>query len=241
MKSEEGSEGAEYEDVDAGMEDAKDLNGQPLLDASGRSMVKICEDEDVDDVGLKQEMEDLQGLDRYFPRLQNNDVGATEDRSTMRRERDGTVTRSDATAVTASPSAPPEAEPSTVSSHHDAAAPAQPGPDDDGRSDAATATPTPSPGPGTSSPQRPSTSAATVTPPSAGSKPSVPPPATSCSICSLTNPPHAPTCAVCGHVLDTRKDPRHWRCRSETCRGSEYVNAGDAGVCGVCGERKPST
>jgi DNA-dependent metalloprotease WSS1 len=56
-----------------------------------------------------------------------------------------------------------------------------------------------------------------------------------CPICSMDNERLNATCAACAHVLDVRKDVHHWRCASDPCRGSEYVNADD---CGVCGTRK---
>ncbi|KAH9909044.1 WLM domain-containing protein [Xylariomycetidae sp. FL2044] len=68
---------------------------------------------------------------------------------------------------------------------------------------------------------------------------------TTCPMCSFENGPEttATICGVCSHVLDPARVPGSWRCgRSETCRGSRsrYLNAGDSGICGVCGERKAS-
>jgi len=62
----------------------------------------------------------------------------------------------------------------------------------------------------------------------------------SCSICSMRNSLLQSTCSACSHVLDARKDPRHWACASDVCKGTAYRNAGDCGVCGICGTRKPS-
>ena len=60
-----------------------------------------------------------------------------------------------------------------------------------------------------------------------------------CPVCSLSNSIDALTCAACAHVLSTDRLPRYWRCTSEACRnskmGQKYINAEDAGVCGVCG------
>lgn len=66
---EEEVESDDYEDADAGVEDATDLNGKRLTDSKGQSMIRVCDDEDVDDVHVKQELEELEGLERYFPRL----------------------------------------------------------------------------------------------------------------------------------------------------------------------------
>lgn len=59
-----------------------------------------------------------------------------------------------------------------------------------------------------------------------------------CMICSLQNDPLSITCMACAHVLRLDMLPNHWRCGSTACAGSEYVNAGDVGRCGVCGEGK---
>ena len=61
-----------------------------------------------------------------------------------------------------------------------------------------------------------------------------------CPICSVGNDPAALTCSVCANVLQPSFVPDSWRCRSKTCRDSSYINAGDVGICGVCGTRKCS-
>jgi DNA-dependent metalloprotease WSS1 len=60
-----------------------------------------------------------------------------------------------------------------------------------------------------------------------------------CSVCSLQNEPDALVCAACGNVLDLRRLPNHWKCKSLACQGGEYTNPGDAGRCGLCGAIKP--
>jgi hypothetical protein len=60
-----------------------------------------------------------------------------------------------------------------------------------------------------------------------------------CPICSLVNDPSSPTCMACSDVLQPSLMPDHWRCKSEACQGGSYINAGDAGRCGVCGAQKP--
>ncbi|KAI1804162.1 WLM-domain-containing protein [Daldinia bambusicola] len=59
-----------------------------------------------------------------------------------------------------------------------------------------------------------------------------------CPMCSFDSGPEATICGVCSHVLDPGKVPNSWRCKSSSCRESLYLNAGDAGICGVCGGRK---
>lgn len=65
----------------------------------------------------------------------------------------------------------------------------------------------------------------------------------SCPICSLENPRLNATCLACSHVIDPYKDPRHWSCQSDACRegSTGYLNAGDTGICGICGVRKSSS
>ncbi|KAH8724653.1 WLM domain-containing protein [Phaeosphaeriaceae sp. PMI808] len=56
-----------------------------------------------------------------------------------------------------------------------------------------------------------------------------------CGICSLQNEPVSLTCDACSHVLKPSFVPDHWACRNVACEGSQYLNSGDAGACGVCG------
>ncbi|KAI1436697.1 WLM domain-containing protein [Xylaria sp. CBS 124048] len=58
-----------------------------------------------------------------------------------------------------------------------------------------------------------------------------------CPVCSFKNIPGSTICDACSHVLIPDK-VAHWRCRSGPCNGSIYLNPGDAGICGICGERK---
>lgn len=65
-KEEEGSESetdSDYEDVKVKVE-AVDLDGSRLLDREGGGMVRVCEDEDEDNIDVKREMEELQNIDR---------------------------------------------------------------------------------------------------------------------------------------------------------------------------------
>ncbi|KAI4125679.1 MAG: hypothetical protein LQ347_005281 [Umbilicaria vellea] len=63
---EEGSESeteSDYEVVKIKTE-AVDLDGSRLLDREGRGMVKVCEEEDKDNIDVQREMEELQNIDR---------------------------------------------------------------------------------------------------------------------------------------------------------------------------------
>ena len=61
-----------------------------------------------------------------------------------------------------------------------------------------------------------------------------------CPICSLENDPDSPTCEACGHVLRPKLMPNHWRCRSEQCKGSQFINPGDANRCYLCTSVRPA-
>jgi DNA-dependent metalloprotease WSS1 len=65
-----------------------------------------------------------------------------------------------------------------------------------------------------------------------------PPQANVCGVCSTTNDNMSVTCSLCANVLAPEKVPGSWKCKSAACEGSNFVNAGDAGVCGACGGRK---
>ncbi|PPJ52935.1 hypothetical protein CBER1_11490 [Cercospora berteroae] len=60
-----------------------------------------------------------------------------------------------------------------------------------------------------------------------------------CQICSLENELNSPTCVACAHVLCPRLMPNNWACKSDACKDSLYINAGDVGRCGICGSAKP--
>ncbi len=62
-----------------------------------------------------------------------------------------------------------------------------------------------------------------------------------CPICSMYNELSSLLCLACSHVLDTDRVSEYWRCQSDVCRGSKYLNAADCGVCGICGARRPGS
>jgi hypothetical protein len=64
-EDEEGSEtesGDDYEDDLTSGPDAVDIDGKKLLDANGRGMVKVCEDENPDDQDAQDELRELQSF-----------------------------------------------------------------------------------------------------------------------------------------------------------------------------------
>ncbi|KAI1203064.1 WLM domain-containing protein [Nemania serpens] len=80
-----------------------------------------------------------------------------------------------------------------------------------------------------------STSGTTLLKPEAETKPDI----GDCPICSFKNESSAMICEACSHVLAPGK-VSFWRCKSSACQGGKYLNPGDSGICGVCGERKGS-
>jgi hypothetical protein len=57
-----------------------------------------------------------------------------------------------------------------------------------------------------------------------------------CPICSVANDSAALTCIVCSNVLKPEFVLNFWRCKSSTCKDGDYINAGDVGLCGICGK-----
>lgn len=223
-ESEESEE--EYEeDLTIKGEEARDIDGQRLLDSMGFGMVRVCDEEDADDIHVKQEMAELGEVTRQresrSTSRNDSDVGVDGLHQTRRASNHNPLY--DIPEYKGSPSPPPS--PAKSASH---------------------ATPKPKPKititrlPSSTGEQASSSSTQPRSNPPNSKQSDIRliPSTTSCPICSLSNSSLAATCAACSHVLDPAKDPRHWKCQSVVCVGSEYVNGGDAGVCGVCGEGK---
>ncbi|KAL8740141.1 MAG: hypothetical protein Q9190_007122, partial [Brigantiaea leucoxantha] len=185
------------EDVEPKKE-ALDLDGSRLVDGNGNGMVKVCEDEDLDSVHVKEEMQEFQGLARIdaYSEQQPQDVGEVTPQSL-----DGKAVDGGRAPSVDHPTVKNEAGPSSRHPRlHNEEPPRQ------------------------------------TTPPTRRSQD----PTKACSICSMENGPSALLCAACSHVLDPSLIPGHWKCSSLACQSSQYVNAGDSGMCGVCGTRKPA-
>lgn len=217
----------EYEDIDAPEgEDAKDVTGERMLDGQGHGMIRVCEEEDKDDENVKHELRELEGLDRYF---------------TPRRHQ----AQRDVEARSSPDSSSKQAQNEPLDQHKPAEDGGSVGGGGGGGGDddylktkpqpstqreltAEKETSTCTPSTNTPTNGRPVMSALSATIP--------------CPICSLENPRVSATCIACAHVLDPKKDPRHWSCQSEVCKQGDgrYLNAGDAGACGICGIRRAS-
>ena len=227
----------EYEEdnIDGG-EDAEDSNGQKILDSLGFSMVRVCEKEDGDDVHVQNEMDELGALENGVQSggcqpgsrpadrnhySQDDPVDAVSNPSTVlstspKRPRLGGRTRS--TAQQSSSSVTPRNETSTSEQLRNSHPPISPA---------------------STIPHRASSAASDKVTGHTAISPSGPTlTSLNCPICTTVNDPLSPTCLICAHVLDTRKDARCWQCRSQACVRSKYLNAGDCGVCGICGTRR---
>ena len=167
----------EYEEGDDGSEGSH-AETSNVTDQHGRGMIRVCGTEDQDDVHVKEEMDELRGLD-----------GGNQDVNSVPQEDAETTDEDDET----SPVPGTNVQNVNYSNHQNGHQEHQSRNQD------------------------------------------IP-----CSACSTANAPDAALCLACSNVLDQSKVPDHWRCTSDTCNSSEYVNAGDCGICGACGERKPN-
>lgn len=255
---------SDYEDVDVKGE-AFDMDGSRMRDGKGRGLVKVCEDEDQDDVHVKQEIEELQGL------------GYARTGPPTTRARDPTTT----TAVDQTGFRPGER---AASSLKQLSPPRYDYPPDRIRMQdipqyVENQDPPPTNNPNaavqitirpsshtvrTPPPNKPASSSQPPSSSSSSNPPPAPPPTTrittarphpsdssssseeeeeketTCPICSMSNGPGSLLCIACSHVLDTGRVTRYWRCRrGGACdEGSGYVNSADCGRCGVCGGRR---
>lgn len=189
-------------------DDLVDSKGNRILDAKGRGMVKVCEEEGNDDEDAKLELLELQNMkkiDGHSSRLSRPPLPP----HTMPDHPSNPPQQSKKRQIKILPpesksEPPPKSEPTMRGKP-----PKGPEPDiQEGISKA-------------KENQQSS---------------SVP----SCPVCSVENEPTALTCIVCSNVLQPEFVPGSWRCDSATCRENSYLNAGDVGLCGVCGTRKCS-
>lgn len=231
------------EDVDRDLADALDVDGKRLLDSQGGSMVRVCDDEDTDDVNVKQEMTELENLDRYFKPIREavtTEEGVVSDhdeksnsfhsgpplghrdhqtrQNAVQAEVNNEKKQVNADKARSSPSGPRKQTAPSVETHPSH----QPEISNTSTTDGVDF--------------KASSSSSLELATAAESAAST----VACPICSLENPPLNATCLACAHVLDINKDPRAWSCNSPACRQSQslYLNSGDAGICGACGDRR---
>jgi hypothetical protein len=83
-----------------------------------------------------------------------------------------------------------------------------------------------------------------ITTPVAAPAPFSPSSEITCNVCTTAHPAPAPICCEsCANVLEPTNLPKDkiWTCPAQGCLASElgYTNSVDAGICGICGHRKP--
>lgn len=221
--------GSDLDDSTAGPS-AKGANGEELKDSQGHRLVRVCEGEDDDGEDARREMDELGTLggglslnDRpVTPGSRGTPIPLDEADISTASEDECPDTTSSRTASSVSSTAGSKASAlrkplleSKIGLTRSAPAPAP--------ASALNATPTQ---------QRPITEADMEEECAKTSS-------AQCAVCSLKNDPQALTCAACSHVLHPDQLTNHWRCHSDVCRDSVYVNAGDVGLCGLCGSTRP--
>ena len=224
---------SEYEEADGSEEDARDHKGNKLHDMEGHSVVRVCEEEDADDAEVKNEMEELANLESS----QVHDENYIDPTKAFSQDIDNSspVPASVASGTdledlrAGHPVEPPpndtEAQPEGL---HYERSDTEPIPDEEleeikkqYQRDAQLA--------------RIAANLHTRIQSTMDQTTDI-----HCPMCSMSNDNLRGTCMACAHVLDPHKDPRHWRCTSEACTAIDYINAGDCGVCNICGARRPT-
>ncbi|GKU05302.1 dna damage response protein wss1 [Fusarium langsethiae] len=204
--------GSEFED-DPGEDskDAIDVDGKKILDGQGREMVRVCGDEDADDLGAMNETRELQRMIRDIKRESHGPEVLDKPKSTRRqgRKEQSQPPATPATKIKAESSKETEQPKITISLSRANA------------KDTLKAT---------EGPKNHSLTATTTTaaePDNSTENQSTP--SGTCSMCSYANPGLALTCVMCANVLDSSA-PGSWQCSSDACQTTQYRNAGDCGI-----------
>jgi hypothetical protein len=233
--SETGSDGEEDFVIKPELDDAIDINGERLLDSKGHGMVsirgsldypgdfktlpirllillqvRVCEDEDKDDNDAKNELQELLNIPS------RSQQPSHQPRSLKRMETSDVLSPS----THAASSRPPEALKGPIPNTQPQSRPKAKEPLKNGGG---------------------KESGAPIIVKDEVTKSTVPQssnPNGSCPVCSIVNEKQALTCVVCANVLKPNFVPGSWRCKSSTCEVSQYINAGDVVLCGVCEARK---
>ncbi|KAI7643269.1 WLM domain-containing protein, partial [Hortaea werneckii] len=216
-----------------------------IKDGDGKDLVKVCGDEGEDEASRNAEMDELRMLSGKPQAVKVKEEPIDFAGVIWPKGGDESETESEPDGETARRKQKDKGVASELVSNDVSAERAQnpTNGSSDGKNNAASLKPPST----TSPPDAPEPSAATTdsvpAPPTSPTTKSPLPEPTSkvlaCPICSLENDPSNPTCIACAHVLKPNLIKNTWRCSSETCKGTEYVNAGDVGRCGVCGASKP--
>lgn len=196
---------------------ATDRSGKKITDLQGHTMVRVCEAEDENDEDVKREMEELRMTDIppassvALKQAKKPVPNPTDNGSTT--ESDSDVEKLTTKPVpSASTKQPPSSKPSKPSAS--------------GLSSKTSAKPAP-----TSQKLPPLQAPRLNTSPSR-------PPSSPCPTCSFTNAPNELLCTICSNVLRPNIILNTWKCQSQTCKGSVFINHGDSGRCAVCGSAR---
>ncbi|KAM0717403.1 hypothetical protein Q7P37_007255 [Cladosporium fusiforme] len=191
------------------------------MDQSGgeSDMVKVCGDEDEDD-GAHNEMDELRKMGNKAQPTQQNETTNIRSRNTPK------VAAASGNDATVPAKGQAESETESEAEH----------PTTSGTSTTEPSSATIDQAAPPQSSTQSEVQASTADPRDTASNTT---PSGTCPICSLANDPSSPTCMACSNVLQPGLMPDHWRCKSETCKDGAYINAGDAGRCGICGAQKP--
>ncbi|RDW78124.1 hypothetical protein BP5796_05976 [Coleophoma crateriformis] len=234
-------------------DEAIDINGKALLDSKGNRMVRVCEDEDKDDENAKREFSELQDFQgsckasRQAPTIVSRKPSLPEFRQTpTSRPRDASAPESEKVpwrnsvrGKTKKMHQQPKAlNEDNISTASDAS-------DDETQPKSPLLEQTKTKSKPLSTPSTEDENQGILQ--AAGSnvarqKPTAMPRNSTteepCPICSVSNTPGTLTCLVCSNVLRPEFVPNSWHCKSVSCKGSQFINAGDYGICQVCGARK---
>ncbi|OHE96970.1 WLM domain-containing protein [Colletotrichum orchidophilum] len=262
VKDEDDSGESEYEDdpADVKNEDAVDIDGRPIKDGKGRGMIKVCEDENPDDHDAQNELQELRASVKQWrqthlelkrePVDDEAEAAARQPHSRAAEPLQKEASMRRAPKLQVAPRVKVKEEPDDDQEAPildiASAPPTIKREARDGPRSIATRHPITLSSVSTASP---STERATTTESATISGPKSNRAAVDataggeeteflCGVCSFANSALSITCAVCSHVLDLASVPNAWRCESAACQGSAYLNPGDFGVCGVCGQSK---
>lgn len=238
-------------------DDEIDQDAMTIKDGRGRHLVKVCGDEQEDEEDANKEMEDLRMLSaapKQRPVATRKGKAPARDDERHQDSETDSEPAEPPVSKHRSPKGKSKVHHQPPSNHDDSETESEsndqpqldPDPDDEQADDYLSASQADLlrevDGTGTSS-RASETSPMPAPPPT--SVPEHVPSATAsqvaCPVCSVENESDALTCTVCSHVLRSKLVANCWRCDRETCKGSQYLNAGDAGRCGLCGTQKPKT
>ncbi|GAO19247.1 hypothetical protein UVI_02054940 [Ustilaginoidea virens] len=210
---------SQYEDDDVAetdRQDAIDLDGvTPLRDAKGRSMVRVCSDEDATNPDARDELIQLQDVFRARVKMESP-VPETSLRPAVCVKQQEPSERSwQQPPATIGVKKEPKVEgpcPREKPAHSES------------RWSKSSETKLGHGGRAGSTPAQQLASSARSS--------------SACSMCSFSNNILAVTCSMCANVLNPALWPDSWTCSTSSCRNSGYVNSDDCGVCGLCGQRR---